>query len=143
MVSKEVENMVTDHAVIRFLERVEGYDFQDVKDELKAKGLDDNDERLLLTELYRKYGLTRGHVSYKIAPKEVRLAIKAGAIRIKRGNFVWIVRDGAIITIEPRKSYVGRVERYKRKTGRDQRRKDRTVYTYLRGQKMRVVESEH
>jgi len=99
---EEHRGIVTDHVIVRWLERVEGYDFDDIKKELKEEGKEDGD-RQILEYLADKFGLFRGHVIFRIATKQVRNAIQMGAKRIHRGNQTLVISDGRIVTLTPRK----------------------------------------
>lgn len=101
-VTREHRAMVTDHAIVRWLERVEGYDFDDIREELGPKGKISMDTRIL-NYLANKYGLFRGHVIYRIATKQVRNAIKIGAKKVHRGNQTLVINGGVVVTLVPRK----------------------------------------
>jgi hypothetical protein len=101
-VKKEARELVTDHVIVRWLERVEGYDFDDVRTEIEAKGKKVTDTRIL-NHLAETYGLFRGHVIYRIATKAVRAAVKAGAKRINRDRWTLFVKGGQVVTLTPRK----------------------------------------
>jgi hypothetical protein len=112
--SKSVQEMVTKHVTVRWLERVEGYDIEAVRDTLRAEGIEPSDSRIL-ERLYRDYGITRGHFNYKIANKAVRAAIKAGARRINQGTWTMQIVDGVIVTLERRTGSAGKAAHWTRK----------------------------
>lgn len=101
-VTREHRAMVTDHAIVRWLERIEGYDFDDIRSQIEAKGKKATDKRVL-DHLADKYGLFRGHVIFRIATKQVRNAIKMGASKVHRGNQTLVISRGQIVTLTPRK----------------------------------------
>ena len=100
-IKKEARALVTDHVIIRWLERVEGYDFDDIRLQIEAKGKPATDTRILQI-LADKYGLFRGHIIFRIATKAVEAAIKAGAKKIHRGNWTLVIDDGRVVTLVPR-----------------------------------------
>lgn len=101
-VSKEQRGLVTDHAIVRWLERVEGYNFDDIREEIEMKGDKATDKRIL-TYLADKYGLFRGHVIFRIATKQVKNAIKMGAKKIHRGNQTLVIDNEQVVTLMERK----------------------------------------
>lgn len=98
MVSKQVAALVTDHAIVRWLERVEHYDFDEVRQHFIVQGREPTDTRIL-DYLGNKFGLFRGHVIYRIVTKKVRIAMQAGATRIKRDTNTLVVADGRVVSI--------------------------------------------
>lgn len=101
-ISTSQRQLVTDHAIIRWLEHVEGYDFDDIRKELGPADEAAMD-RLVLNYVADKYGLFRGHVVYRIVTKQVRNAIKMGAKRVHRGTQTLVISGGRIVTLMPRK----------------------------------------
>src|SRR5258706_8025536 len=99
MVSKESRAKVSDHVIVRWLERVEGYNFDDVREDLKCKEATDSQ---ILDYLANKYGLFRGHVVFRIATKQVRNAMKLGAKKVNRGDWTLVLRNGCVVTLLPR-----------------------------------------
>jgi hypothetical protein len=130
--------MATEHAMVRFLERVDGYDLTEIKDEIISSGKALTDAKIL-DILASRYGLTRGHIAYKVVPTPIYNAILAGVRRIKRGDWIWVVENGAVVTIEPRTNPQIRTERTKRIMGREKPVVEtRTVYQYHRGKKTKL-----
>lgn len=96
----EARAVVTDHVIVRWLERVEGYDFGDIREELRETNGDRPVEDYeILDYLQEKFGLFRGHVIYKILTKETKMAIKLGATRYRRGKHTLIINNGRIVTL--------------------------------------------
>lgn len=131
--SKSDKYMVTDHAMVRFLERVEGYDLTEIRDALAGGGLEPQDHEIL-DMLEIEYGLTRDYLVNRVAPETVRNAVKAGAKRIRMGQWTWVIVERRVVTIEPRTSPVARKERVSRIIGkRKPVVEDRGIYQYHRG----------
>lgn len=112
-VKKLFQEIVTDHVALRWLERVEGYDLAEARQKCAEKRRKPTDQNLL-QELYLLYGVTRGHVSYKIVTKPVLAAIKAGATKFHRGDWTLTLRSGRVVTIAPRESHHDRGDRWSR-----------------------------
>lgn len=136
--SNEAKAMITNHAIIRYMERIEGYDFQEIRDDLEKRGIEITDINIL-REIYSRYGLTRGHINYKIVTKGVKLAIKSGACKIKRGDWELVVKEGVIVTVQPRGTVQIRQERKNRLKGkRPGRFKFHDQYMWHHGEKRRM-----
>lgn len=119
----DVKGMATDHAMVRYMERVEGYDFTEIREEIEEAGLEVSDY-MILNILSQKYGLTRGHIAYKVMRKPVILAVRAGAKQYRKGDHVWVIGDGKVVTIEPRHSVSIKSERKTRLTGKAKKIKE-------------------
>lgn len=118
MASKAVQYMVTDHVIIRWLERVEGYDFDDIRKGFEAKGKVGTDTRIL-DHLATTYGLFRGHIVYRIATKKVQSAIKAGVKRINRDRWTLVIQHGRVVTLTPRGNPEAKGEHNRRRRQRE------------------------
>lgn len=90
--------LVSDHAIVRWLERIEGHDFSELRKQISASGQEPTDSHIL-DKLAKDFGLFRGHVVYKIATKDVQLAIKAGAKKFNRNDCQLKIHDGKVVTI--------------------------------------------
>jgi hypothetical protein len=101
MTTKEAKQMVTDHVIVRRLDRVEGYEFDDIRSQIIAAGKEPQDS-MILKYLANKFGLFRGLVIFRIATKFVRASINAGAKKVHRDKWTLIISDGRVVTLTSR-----------------------------------------
>jgi len=90
------ETYVTDHAVIRYFERVLEY-----SPGAAVKALKDASNAALAFAWCTDFGMTIDAVKAKIADAVVVAAIHAGAVRIKRDGYELVVQRSKIVTIVP------------------------------------------
>jgi|GEM_PF-3872267 len=103
--------MITDHALMRWFERIDGYDLGPIREAyIRKHGGEPYDGQLLaFGQVY--CGLPVNATRARILSPCVRLAVRAGCARIKVGPAVLEVRDGAITTVMltgRRKGRIGR-----------------------------------
>ncbi len=111
-ITKEAREMVTDHVIVRWLERVEGYDFDDIRKSL-GNGKKNVTDKQILRHLADNFGLFRGHVIYRIATKQVKAAIKLGATKVNRGDWTLVINQGVVVTLVPRGNAIVKAHRAK------------------------------
>lgn len=108
--------MVSDHAVVRWLERVEKVDIDSIRRELSSNGEEPSDPAIL-GYLWKHRNITKGYIIWKLLRDNIIRAIKLGATRINSGEWSYIIRNGTVITVEPRRSMIAKSGRYRRKYG--------------------------
>lgn len=117
------KEVVTDHAVVRWAERVEGYDIDSIRDELRADGVHASDQAIL-SRLYNTYGISRGDFSWKILNNDVYAALLAGACKYSRGDVTYLFESGVLKTITGRQTQFRQAEYNRRKNrGKGKKRK--------------------
>jgi hypothetical protein len=115
--------VVSDHAIVRWAERAEGYDIDEIREQLESEGESSGDHNVLRV-LYEKYGITRGHFAWKILRKDVYMALLTGASKYYRGDYTYIFEGGVIKTITGRQTFNQQKSRSIRKDrGKGNRRK--------------------
>lgn len=115
--------VVSDHAIVRWAERAEGFDIDEIREQLDSKGESSGDHNVLRV-LYEQYGITRGHFTWKILRRDVYLALLTGATKYSRGEYTYIFEGGVIKTITCRQTFNKQKSRSERKNrGKGSRRK--------------------
>lgn len=97
---------VTDHAVRRWLERAEGWDFALLP--AARRGAPDAH---VLAEATRLLGVDVEMARSRVLDGMARAAIRAGAKAIRRGAVQLVVIDGAVVTCRPVRRPAERISR--------------------------------
>ncbi len=90
---------VTAHAVLRWLERIEGMDLTEPKAEMRRLGLDANAPREVLNHLRRTRGIVADDVIDKILTPLVVNAIRAGVVTVRVGTAALLIRNQAVVSV--------------------------------------------
>jgi hypothetical protein len=91
--------MITQHACIRWLERVEGVDLTEIREAAAKAGFDPTCDGHVLQQLWQSWGLSIHDIHARILTPFVLSALKAGATRIKVGSAVIKADGGKIHTV--------------------------------------------
>lgn len=121
--------VMTDHAILRWLERVEGVDLDPIVGMYVEQRGETPVEWQLLDFVEQITGLTRDDIERSVLTPAMRVAARCGASRFRCGNrHAMIVRDGRVITVAP----TGVVPRsgQTRNQRKDRRRKPRRGRIY-------------
>ncbi len=106
---------VSDHAIIRWLERVEGCDLDWVREDLRKSGRFADSDTQVLTYLRDKVGLDIADIEARILTPVVRAGIAAGSRTIRVGNVCLEIADGCMVTTVQLNAYrianIGRASR--------------------------------
>jgi hypothetical protein len=88
---------VTAHAVLRWLERIEGEDIEGVRRILRAKGRPDDDGTVV--KVLAAYGLDIGEIKRRILPDGYLAAVQLGARCIRTGHAKLVIVDGKVVSV--------------------------------------------
>jgi hypothetical protein len=89
---------LTAHAILRYLERVEGVDIGVIRDGAIRAGAVNPDQRQIWQFARDYMGFDEEAIEARFLTPTVRAAIKAGAKKIRVKGAIFIVRDNAITT---------------------------------------------
>jgi hypothetical protein len=87
------EGPITNHAVVRFLERHDGFDFAGLRE-----AFGDNDGRIL-DWLERNENLSAAGVRDRMMTDAVATAIASGASAVRLGPVKLVIVDGRVVTV--------------------------------------------
>lgn len=128
---------VSDHAAIRWLERVEGFNLDHIRAAVKEAGFNPEIDGHLLHQLWKVHGISVESIADRMATPLVMAAIKAKATQVCVGQAVFrISPEGCVVTvITPRMKQRG-LQFYASRTRPDTRREQRII----RRQRMEAAE---
>lgn len=103
--------IITAHALVRYLERVRSLDLAPYRAAMPAVGLDPDDDGALLhfLEVYTPLDLASARRDLLSAP--VRQALGCGAQAAVVGGFRYVIINGQIVTVMPRPDKPARIDR--------------------------------
>jgi hypothetical protein len=90
---------ITAHAIVSWMEFVEGYDLGWIRAQMKSLGVNTQDDGALLAYLREVTGFDQTEVESSILTPGVRLAVLAGAKSVNLSGAIVVVEDGKIVTI--------------------------------------------
>ena len=88
---------VTAHAVLRWLERIEGEDIEGVRRILREQGRPDDDGTVV--KVLAAYGLDIGEIKRRILPDRCLAAVQLGARCIRRDGVRLVCTDGHVVSV--------------------------------------------
>lgn len=119
---------VSDHAAIRWLERVEGFNLDHIRAAVKNAGFDPECDGYLLHHLWKIHGISVESIADRIATPIVMAAIKARATQICVGQAVLrISPEGCIVTVITPEMKQRGLRFYARRSRPDTRREQRLI----------------
>lgn len=92
-----IDHVITDHAVVRFIERNDGIDTRAAR-EMASATADGSDAAILLA-LGILEGIDASDVRHRMLTPTLRTAIGCGAIGVKRDHLRFVIIDGRVITV--------------------------------------------
>lgn len=92
-------HLVTAHAVLRWIERVEGFDLAPWRAAAQRAGVDPHDEGRFLGFLDQHAAIEIGEVSARILSPVVRIAIRSGATSVRSGRWRLIINSRRVVTV--------------------------------------------
>lgn len=96
------EELVTVHAILRWLERVDGYDMPALRQAARRDGLaDPANEGHLVVWLRHRSSIDIDGVVAKLTPAKVREALAVRATSVRMGAFVFVLGNGRVVTVKP------------------------------------------
>ena len=90
---------VSDHAAVRWIERVEGFSLDHVRAAVKSEGFNPNIDGHVLHQLRKMHGISVESIAERMATPVVMAAIKAGAKQVCSGGAVLRLDGGTVVTV--------------------------------------------
>ncbi len=93
-------NLITAHAVIRWLERAEGVDLRPIRRAARREGCAPGDDGALVRFIETATDIDLAPARRALGSAEVRLAIRIKATAIRVGPVVAVLKAGAVVTVK-------------------------------------------
>ena len=95
------DRLMTDHAVVRWLERVERINLGSIVSAYVDEHGEQPKDWELLNYIEDRWGLSRDDVEKSVVSPSMRMAASCGVCHIRADGFLFILRDGRVVTISP------------------------------------------
>lgn len=113
-------SLITDHAIVRWIERVLGDEgaIRNIRDKLKANGEKGTDRRIV--DCIVASGISQGDLERAILDEEIISAVSMGCSSIRINGIVYKIENNTIITVYKLNRFRGkRRQRYETKKDLD------------------------
>jgi hypothetical protein len=94
-------NVVSTHAVLRYIERGMGVDLASIRREMRAAGAQVFDDKALLAFIEVRDGISEDKIREQLTAPIVIAAINAGASRVTLSDCRLVIQDKRIVTVLP------------------------------------------
>lgn len=99
MGSGHKNHIITDHALLRYLERVEGIDVEQARRQASSPKRPANDHEVIAwLSTYGQHDLQAMRDS--LVTPQLKMAIQAGARVVNRGDYRYVIRSSVVVTIK-------------------------------------------